>query len=148
MSPRIRRNIIRWALRIAIVIAIVGAGFGFWLYRDLHAPVAHAKANDYIEIPRGSTPDGIADKLIAAGVLRRKWPLLLYLKSTGKAKTIRAGEYRFPSPISPLGVLAETSGRRAAPQSLYGHRRMDALGHRRFVCACPGASVGRQRRRA
>jgi UPF0755 protein len=31
--------------------------------------------------------------------------LLLYIKTTGKAKTIRAGEYRFPSPISALGVL-------------------------------------------
>lgn len=105
MSPRIRKNITRWGLRLAIVILIAGAGLGIWLYRDLHAPVAHAKANDYIEIPRGSTPDGIADKLVAEGVLRRKWPLLFYLKTTGKAKTIRAGEYRFPSPISALGVL-------------------------------------------
>jgi UPF0755 protein len=84
---------------------IVGLGFGGWLYRDLHAPVAHAKAGDYIEIPRGSTPDGIAEKLVNEGVLRHKWPLLLYIKTTGKAKTIRAGEYRFPSPISALGVL-------------------------------------------
>ena len=105
MAPRTRKNIARWALRIAILLAIAGAGFGVWLYRDLHAPVAHAKAGDYIEIPRGSTPDGIAEKLVAEGVLRRKWPLLLYIKTTGKAKTIRAGEYRFPSPITALGVL-------------------------------------------
>src|SRR5687768_7073848 len=105
MSSRVRKNIMRWALRIAIVLAIAGVGFSAWLYRDLHAPVAHAKASDYIEISRGSTPDGIAEKLVAEGVLRRKWPLLLYLKTTGKAKTIRAGEYRFPSPISALGVL-------------------------------------------
>jgi UPF0755 protein len=105
MSSRVRKNITRWALRIAIVFVIVGIGFGAWLYRDLHAPVAHAKANDYIESPRGSTPDRIAEKLVAEGVLRHKWPLLLYIKTTGKAKTIRAGEYRFPSPISALGVL-------------------------------------------
>ena len=105
MSSRARKNITRWALRIAIVLAIAGVGFGVWLYRDLHAPIAHAKASDYIEIPRGSTPDGIAEKLVAEGVLRHKWPLMLYLKTTGKAKTIRAGEYRFPSPISALGVL-------------------------------------------
>ena len=105
MSSRSRKNIIRWALRIVIVLAIAGAIFGVWFYRDLHAPVAHAKAGDYIEIPRGSTPEGIAEKLVAEGVLRHKWPLLLYIKTTGKAKTIRAGEYRFPSPISALGVL-------------------------------------------
>ena len=105
MSSRVRKNIIRWVLRVAIVVAIVGIGFGVWLYRDLHTPVTHAKANDYIEIPRGSTPDGVADKLVAEGVLKNKWPLLLYIKTTGKAKTIRAGEYRFPSPITALGVL-------------------------------------------
>src|SRR6185503_5126990 len=105
MSSRVRKNIKRWSVRTAIVLIVVGGGLGFWLYRDLNAPVAHARANDYIEIPRGSTPDGIADKLVAEGVLKHKWPWLLYIKTTGKAKSIRAGEYRFPSPISALGIL-------------------------------------------
>jgi UPF0755 protein len=95
----------RWVIGIAIVTIIVASGFGTWMYRDLHSPVAHSKAGEYIEIPRGSTPEGIANKLVAAGVLRRKWPLLFYIKVTGKAKLIKAGEYRFPSPISALGVL-------------------------------------------
>ena len=43
--------------------------------------------------------------LVREGVLRRKWPLLFYLKVARKAKLIKSGEYRFPSPISPLGVL-------------------------------------------
>ena len=105
MPSKVRKNILRWTLRIAIVIVVLGLGFGAWMYRDLNATVAHAKAGEYIEIPRGSTPDSIAEKLVAEGVLRHKWPLLLYIKTTGKAKTIRAGEYRFPSPISALGVL-------------------------------------------
>ena len=95
----------RWLIRIAILLVIAAAGFGIWLYRDLNAPIAHGKANDYIEIPRGSTPEGIANKLVSEGVLRRKWPLLLYLKATGKAKLIKAGQYRFPSPISAMGVF-------------------------------------------
>ncbi|HEV7843818.1 MAG TPA: endolytic transglycosylase MltG [Pyrinomonadaceae bacterium] len=77
----------------------------FWSYRDLHAPVAHSKAGEYIEIPRGSTPTEIVDKLIAEGVIRHSWPLLVYIKLTGAASRLKAGEYRFPSPISPLGVL-------------------------------------------
>ena len=105
MSSLRKKKIARWVLRLLIVAVIVMGGLGIWLYRDLHAPVAHAKADDYIEIPRGSTPEGIANKLVAEGVLRNKWLLLLYIKTTGKAKTIRAGEYRFPSPISALGVL-------------------------------------------
>ncbi len=89
---------------VILPVVIVG-GFGLWFYNELHATVAHGKANDYIEISRKSTPEGIANKLVSEGVLRRKWPLLLYIKLTGSAKLIRAGDYRFPSPISALGVL-------------------------------------------
>jgi UPF0755 protein len=96
-----------WRILIAIAVLLfaVPAGFSLWLYRELHVPVTHGKANDYIEIPRRSTPDGIANKLLAEGVIRRTWPLLFYIKLTGSAKLIKAGDYRFPSPISALGVL-------------------------------------------
>ena len=96
-----------WRLLIVIAVLLLAApaAFSLWLYRELHAPVSHAKANDYIEIPRKSTPEGIANKLLSEGVIRRTWPLLFYIKITGSAKLIRAGEYRFPSPITALGVL-------------------------------------------
>ena len=88
-----------------IVIAAVCGAFALWFYHELHATVAHGKANDYIEISRKSTPEGIVNRLVSEGVLRRKWPLLFYIKLTGSAKLIRAGDYRFPSPISALEVL-------------------------------------------
>jgi UPF0755 protein len=40
-------------------------------------------------------------------VVKREWPILLYLKLTGKGSTLKAGEYDFPSPISPLAALAK-----------------------------------------
>ncbi len=92
-------------LIVLIVIAAVCGAFALWFYHELHATVAHGKANDYIEISRKSTPEGIVNNLVSEGVLRRKWPLLFYIKLTGSAKLIRAGDYRFPSPISALGVL-------------------------------------------
>jgi UPF0755 protein len=95
----------RLLIAIAVVLIAAPLAFTIWLYRALHAPVAHGKANDYIEIPRRSTPEGIANKLLAEGVISRTWPLLFYIKLTGSAKLIKAGDYRFPSPISALGVL-------------------------------------------
>lgn len=67
-----------WRILIAIAVLLfaVPAVFSLWLYRELHVTVTHGKANDYIEIPRRSTPDGIANKLLAEGVIRRTWPLL------------------------------------------------------------------------
>ena len=44
-------------------------------------------------------------KLVNEGVLRHEWPLRLYLKLTGSGAKIKAGQYRFPSPITPLAVL-------------------------------------------
>jgi UPF0755 protein len=96
----------RWLL-LLLLIPLVAGIFALWLYREVHSPLAHAKANDYIEIPRRSSPEAIADRLVNEGVLRKKWPLLLYIKLTGSAKLLKAGDYRFPSPISPLGVLAK-----------------------------------------
>jgi len=80
-------------------------GFGIWFYRELNTPLAHSKATQYIEIPRGSSPDEIIHRLNAAGVIGRVWPLRLYLRLRDAGSRLKAGEYRFPSPISPLGVL-------------------------------------------
>ena len=91
-------------LLLAGVIApvVIAGGFGLWFYNELHATVGHARANDYIEISRKSTPEGIVNKLVSEGVLRRKGPLLLYIKLTGSAKLIRlvesiAATYCLPS---------------------------------------------------
>src|ERR1043165_1962206 len=97
--------------RLILLIILVGilavAGLGFWTYSDLHKPIAHAKTGQYIDIPKGTSPGAIVHKLATEGVIKNEWPLKLYLKATGKGSTLRAGEYDFPSPISPLGVVAK-----------------------------------------
>jgi peptidoglycan lytic transglycosylase G len=93
-------------LLIALAL-LAGAGAGAWAYRDLRQPANHAKSGQYIEIPKGTSPSAIIKKLSDEGVIKHEWPLKLYLKSTGKGATLKAGEYDFPSPISPLNVLAK-----------------------------------------
>lgn len=96
---------IKLLILFILFLCIAVGGALFWSYRDLHEPVAHDKSSEFIEISRGSTPTEIVNKLIAAGIIRHSWPLLGYIKLTGAAARLKAGEYRFPSPISPLGVL-------------------------------------------
>lgn len=97
--------------RLILLIIVVGilavAGLGFWTYSDLHKPIAHTKTGQYIDIPKGTSPSAIVHKLASEGIITNEWPLKLYLKATGKGSTLRAGEYDFPSPISPLGALAK-----------------------------------------
>ncbi|HEX8710144.1 MAG TPA: endolytic transglycosylase MltG [Pyrinomonadaceae bacterium] len=93
-------------IALGLLLVLLGAGgFLYWTYRELRSPVSHEKAAQYIEIARGLSPAQIVDKLVAEGVIRRRWPLLAYLKLTGAGARLKAGEYRFPSPISPLAVL-------------------------------------------
>src|ERR1041385_969795 len=97
--------------RLILLIILVGimaiAGAGFWTYSNLHKPVTHSKSGQYIEIPKGTSPSAVVHRLASEGIITNEWPLKLYLKATGKGSTLKAGEYDFPSPISPLGVLTK-----------------------------------------
>lgn len=91
------------ALLGVLIIAAVSA---IWVYRDLHTPIKHTKQGHYVEIPRGSSPAAVVSKLAAEGIIKHKWPFILYLKFTSNGSQLKAGDYDFPSPISPLGVFA------------------------------------------
>lgn len=90
---------------IPLLLLFAGGALLFWTYRELQTPFAHDKAEKYIEIPRGLSPSQIVGKLASEGIIRREWPLLAYIKWTGAGGKLKAGEYRFPSPISPIDVL-------------------------------------------
>jgi len=96
----------RLILFVFVLLILSCAGVVAWAYKDLRRPIAHQKRGQYVEIPAGSSPSSVVRKLASEGIIKREWPLLLYLKLTGKGSTLKAGEYDFPSPISPLGALA------------------------------------------
>ena len=97
----------RLILLIIVVVVLAVAGLGAWTYSHLHKPITHSKNGQYIEISKGTSPSAIINKLAAEGVIQHEWPLKLYLKLTGKGATLKAGEYDFPSPISPIAVIAK-----------------------------------------
>lgn len=92
---------------IFLFLFIVAGSVTFWIYKSLNTPAAHAKANQVIQIPRGSTTNEIIGKLVAEGILKTELPTQIYLRSFGDASKIQAGEYQFSSPITPLQVLKE-----------------------------------------
>lgn len=96
----------RLLLAIGLLVLITVSASALWVYRDLHTPVQHKKHGHYVEIPRGSSPTSVINKLADEGIIKRKWPLTLYLKLTANGSQLKAGDYDFPSPISPLAVFA------------------------------------------
>jgi len=113
-----KTNMKRLILLIIVVVIGGGAALGAWTYSDLHKPFAHTKTGQYIEIPKGTSPSIIVHKLATEGIIKHEWPLKLYLKVSGKGSTLKAGEYDFPSPISPIGVLSKLQ---------QGERRLNRL---------------------
>jgi UPF0755 protein len=97
------KRIVSITFLLILIISAVGA---FWVYRDLHTAIRHTKQGQYVEIPRGSSPTAVVNKLVAEGIIKHKWPLMLYLKFTSNGSQLKAGDYDFPSPISPLSVFA------------------------------------------
>src|ERR1043165_5780538 len=95
----------RVGLLLLLIIVLFVGGLYVWAKQQLETPVSHSQANQYVEIARGSSPDEIISKLNDLGVIRRGWLLRLYVRFSGTGSRMKAGEYRFPSPISPLGVL-------------------------------------------
>jgi peptidoglycan lytic transglycosylase G len=97
----------RIALLLLLLIALALSGLAFWTYRELNKPLEHSKSSEYIEVARGSSPAQVVGKLHDEGIIGRQWPLLLYMKLTGSGARLKAGEYRFPSPITPLEALGK-----------------------------------------
>lgn len=99
------KRILRILLVLFFVLLVGVGGAGYWTYRDLHTPVSHNKATRFVEIPRGSTPAAVAKKLASEGVITHQLPFELYMRFTGAGSRLKAGDYKFPSPITPLAVI-------------------------------------------
>lgn len=90
---------------IVLSLLVLAGGVAYSIRRELHTPVHHAKSGQYIEIPRGTSPAVVLKKLVSEGVVKHEWGLSIYLKMTGRGSRFRAGEYDFPSPITPSQVF-------------------------------------------
>lgn len=93
---------------LLVLVAAAGAGgTALWVKRVMNSPHEHAKANEYITIQKGSTPAAIVGRLVSEGIIANGTAVLMYLRFAGGGEKLKAGDYRFASPISPMQVLAE-----------------------------------------
>lgn len=98
---------IRILFVLFIIFLLTLIGVSYWIYSSVTKPHQHNKANQFIQIPKGATPNEIISKLAAEGILSAELPTQIYLRAFGDAGNLKAGEYQFNSPITPLQVLKE-----------------------------------------
>lgn len=90
---------------IVLVFALLVIGLAVWFKAALYEKVAHSKGNDYIQIAPGTAPGEAIDELGKAGIIKYPQLLYTYVKWKHKGRGIKAGDYKFNSPISAIEVL-------------------------------------------
>jgi UPF0755 protein len=93
---------------ILIVLAAIAAGtwMGWRQYLRLEAPYrGYAAAEQFVEVPGGLGPQAIGRLLVDAGVVCDLTTWRLAVWRSGKATTLKAGDYRFTGAIAPAAVV-------------------------------------------
>jgi UPF0755 protein len=72
---------------------------------DLIKPAREGQKDQFFLVPEGSTLRQVALNLEVEGFLSRPGPFLLWGRLKGYSKSIKAGEYRLNSSMSPLQIL-------------------------------------------
>jgi len=101
------------ALLVLFTIVLLGlSGVCIWLYMSLNGRHDHTKSNNVVSIPRGANIDKIVRTLQDEGIIDNALAVKIFLKLTSRTELIKAGDYRFKTPISGIEVLSvlETGG--------------------------------------
>jgi len=91
---------------VVLLLAVIAGGAGAWIYRGVHQPFrGYAAAEQFVDIPSGLGTRAIGERLVTAGVVRDAVTFRAALWTVGRTTRLKAGEYRFADPMTPLGVI-------------------------------------------
>ncbi|MBK1722020.1 endolytic transglycosylase MltG [Thiocystis violacea] len=97
-----------WRISIFVLLLSIGliAG-GLWLdYQHfLSTPVATSEPKTYVEVPKGSSLRGLAERMTAQGLLKQPYYFIALAYLQGDQKRIKAGEYEITPEMTPAVVL-------------------------------------------
>ena len=99
----------RWLKRLLLlaVIGVVAIGAGaWWMDARVREPFrGYGTAEQFVDIPAGIGPATIGQRLVDAGVIRDAWTFRAAVLLSGRARELKAGEYRFDVPLDALSVV-------------------------------------------
>jgi UPF0755 protein len=89
-----------------IVVALAGVAVARLGWTRIHEPYkGFAGAEQFVEIPQGASSADIRRRLIDAGVVKDDVAFRAALWWSGAARSLKAGEYLFDEPLTPLQVI-------------------------------------------
>ncbi|MDO8681533.1 MAG: endolytic transglycosylase MltG [Acidobacteriota bacterium] len=100
---------VRWLKRLALLLVlalVVFGAAGWWIYSRVNEPYrGYTGAEQFVDIPNGTGPVGIGQRLVDAGIVRDPWTFRAAVLISGRARELKAGEYRYDKPIDALEVI-------------------------------------------
>jgi UPF0755 protein len=94
-------------LAAVVLLLALGAGaVATWVYLGIDRPYkGYTSEEQFIDIPPGLSTRAIGARLVAAGIVRDSLTFRAALWKSGRNTRLKAGEYRFAAPISPLAAI-------------------------------------------
>ncbi len=119
-------------LRIAGLLVLILA---FLVFRRTQ-PYQGFHGEAFVDIPHGTSTDGIATLLAGAGVVRNRWDFLV-ARLVSRRRVLQAGEYRFDRPATPLEVYG-----RIARGDIFYYELVVPEGRNMFEIAAAAEQIG------
>jgi UPF0755 protein len=95
-----------FVLLLLLLVALVVGGAAFVLYARARLPFqGYAGTEQFVEIRPGVGTRGIGQRLVDAGIIRDAFTYRAALWMSGNARRLKAGEYRFDHPVTPLEAI-------------------------------------------
>ncbi|MFN9742280.1 MAG: endolytic transglycosylase MltG [Acidobacteriota bacterium] len=85
--------------QLVILLLLISGGW-YWLNSQINQPHTHPAAARIVTITPGTSQQQILRQLENEGIIQSNLPLRLWLRTFGRNLRLKAGDYRFPSPIS------------------------------------------------
>jgi UPF0755 protein len=99
-------RLLKYVLILILVLAVVGGLAAYFGASRLYERYrGYETAEVFVEIAPGSGPVSIGERLVEAGVVQDSMTFRAALWVSGRARDLKAGEYRFAEPLTPLEVV-------------------------------------------
>ena len=99
------RTIFRVVAALAVLAALAAGGGAYLLWTRMHEPFHGFTGEQFVDIPQGAGSRAIARRLVDAGVVPDEWTFRAAVRFLNRGQALKAGEYRFADPASPLDVV-------------------------------------------
>lgn len=99
-------KLLKWLLRLAVLMALVAGAGAWWMYARVSEPYrGFVTAEQFVDVPPGAGAVAIGAALAEAGVVRDVTTFRVAVWVSGRARDLKAGEYRFDRPLTPFEVI-------------------------------------------